>query len=229
MNATSILPDVLGVVRVESDRLKTDNLSAQRSTFTLRGFLFFSPAALIKRLSDTVGQIVAGSVAGAVAKMQAHVIVFSNLREELINKNVAVDGSEAVLVLPKLIKLEAALLEAIPAYCRVASRLREINEHSRVAREFDRMAAVTEQLYRLVLDLHHFLIGAENTIGRSWEAAVAASRVNFQAVTASFTQDEDESDPELLALAAQIAVSSEDQGSINDSKWAKNLAGSPLH
>lgn len=229
MNAASISHDVIRDVRVEFSQLRTDNRSAWWNTFALRGLIRLSPATLIKKLSSNVGRIVAGWVGGAVTKMQKHVAVFRALREKLMEEGLDASAEEAVNVLQKLVKLEAALLESIPSYKRVATSLREINQNSKVAVEFDRLATVTEELYLLVLDVHHFFIGTENSIGRTWEAAVTASRENFQKVAARIAADEEEIDPELLDLAAKAVAASEQKGRTNDPHWARNLARSPLH
>jgi len=77
--------------------------------------------------------------------------------------------------------------------------------------------------------VHHVFLGAEKSLGRTWEAAVIASRQNFQDVTASIANDDTESDPELSELAEQALSASEQNGRTHDPKWAKSLARSPLH
>ncbi|QKO22611.1 hypothetical protein [Rhodoferax sp. BAB1] len=230
MSAASISSDVIRVVRVEYSQIKSDNRNASLNTFTLRSLLFLSPAKLINALSATIGKIVAGWISSATARVQAHVMVFQSIKIQLLEEGLNASPEETVVVLTNLGKLETALLENIPSFSRVAVSLRKVNPHSKVAFEFDKLAVATQELYVHVLDVHHIFIGAKSALGRTWEAAVASSRENFQKVASSIDSVENEDlDPELLALAEQAVVASEQKGRTNDPHWAKNLAKSQLH
>lgn len=229
MNAASIHRDVIRLMRVEYSQLKTDNRSAARNTSTLLGLISFFPTKLISVISGLVSKFVADRVASAVARLQTHTYVFRALKAQLEKDGPQASSEEKAIVLSHLMKLEAFLLESIPTYSRTATALRELSRASKVAQEFDRMVGATEELYLLVLDVHHIFIGAAKTIGRSWEAAVSASQENFKNVVAGIAADEEETDPELLALATYAAAVSEQKGRTDDTQWAKNLAKSPLH
>ena len=229
MNAASLGYDVVRVVNVEYSQLKYYNIAASLKTGVLRSLIFLSPSQLIKALSESFGRMAARGLSHAVVRIQKHTTTFRDLKELLLKDGHKASPKETAIIVTLLGKLEQSLLEGIPSYRRAAQALREINPQSKVATEFERLAGVTQGLYSVVLSVHHIFIGSVNTLDRTWQESVAASRESFQKVVASIDGSKEEWDPELLALAEKAVHTSEQKGRTDDPQWAKNLAKSPLH
>ncbi len=228
MYAASIHYDVTGVARLEARRLESSYGLAKIKHVIFGSLVTISPQRMLEAVARYIGERMVQMIQRDTLKLQSFTLQFRTLRAELALEMQTTGLQADQATVASLTRLQGTLLSQQGNLYKLCEQISRVRPESRVHKELARQLNVLVELSDTVHQLRLVALGAGAIADMSWEESIRSSHQNFLAVTKSLDSEDEDYDPELLALAEEAVTAAENRKTMEPG-WASSLAGSPYH